>query len=174
MYTSSMHSSSSEYTIRGVSNTTGPSACATTDMGLPGASLQWRSCFGFWAHRSRGAHRWHLGGGVVRPARMQWCSYDSHKSSCEGERWEDAQASKGQRILTSSQRHCSFRLEEWGSGEGEDGIGEGYSSTKNAGCNSVKRSGVRSGRGYNAGRQGNWEGRQVWLQQSQIKLWGER
>jgi len=29
-----------------------------------------------------------------------------------------------------------------GSGEGEDGIGEGYLSTENAGCNHVKRSGI--------------------------------
>jgi len=29
-----------------------------------------------------------------------------------------------------------------GSGEGEDGIGEGYSSTENAGCNCVKRLGI--------------------------------
>jgi len=49
------------------------------------------------------------------------------------------------------------------SDEGEDGIGEGYSSTENAGYNSVKRLGIQSGHRYDAGRQGNWEGRQVWL-----------
>jgi len=79
-------------------------------------------------------------------------------------------ARKRQRVLTSCQRCCSFRLEEWSSGEGKDGIGEGYSSTENVGCNGVKRSGIQSGCGYDLGRQGNWEGRQVWLQQSQIEL----
>ena len=37
-YASSARSSSSEYTIRGVSNAIGPSACATTEAGLPGAN----------------------------------------------------------------------------------------------------------------------------------------
>jgi len=46
------------------------------------------------------------------------------------------------RILTSCQHRCSFGLEEWGSGEG--GIGEGNSSTEDAGHTGVRRSGVRA------------------------------